>query len=78
MKMKLDVSKLVEVFKKNLRSCPSDEIFLYGPPDCPGEGIVTCGIMLKELEKETSFARDMVRGLAQTSLRIWALRRGKI
>ena len=78
MKMIVDVSKLEEAFKKNLRSSPSDEVFLYGPSDCPGEGTITCGIMLKELEEETSFAREMVTTLAEASLRIWALRGGKI
>ncbi len=77
MQMVLDVSAYVKRLKKILGSRPPSEVFLYGPPDSPGNGTITCAILLEELEKETSFAKEIVQSWIEESLRLWVFRKAK-
>ena len=77
MKMVVDASTYVRTLKKILGSRPPNEVFLYGPPDSPGNGTITCSILLKELGKETSFAKEIVQSWIEESLRLWVFRKAK-
>ena len=75
MLVKIDAIVIENMLKREFRK-GGDQVFV-SPFLCKGKK-VTCKKLLRELEKESPLAQDVVRAVAQSWLRLWALRKGNI